>query len=63
MGAIVVKVGVMTALIVMVVVAVTPGQPPLAAIAYVTVYGPAVLVEGVIAPVVLLIVKPAGNAL
>jgi hypothetical protein len=34
-------------------------QPPEAGMLYVTVYVPAVLVEGVIAPVELLIVKPA----
>ena len=35
-------------------------QPPDAAIVYVTVYVPAVLELGVIAPVLVLILKPAG---
>ena len=34
-------------------------QPPAAAIVYVTVYVPSVLVEGVIAPVLELMVSPA----
>ena len=41
------------------VVAVTVPQPALAGTMYVTVYVPAVLVLGVIAPVVAFIVKPA----
>ena len=40
-------------------VAVTEGQPPFAAMVYVTLYVPAVLLEGVIAPVEALIVNPA----
>ena len=40
-------------------VAVIAGQLPTAAKVYVTVYVPAVLVEGVISPVLELIVKPA----
>jgi len=44
------------------VVAVTWGQPPAAAIVYVTVYVPAVLELGVIAPVEELILNPAGDA-
>ncbi len=40
-------------------VAVTAEQPPVAGVVYVTVYVPAVLVLGVIAPVLELIVKPA----
>jgi hypothetical protein len=40
------------------VVAVTIPHPPVAAIVYVTVYVPAVLVPGVIAPVLALIVNP-----
>ena len=39
-------------------VALTAEQPPAAAIVYVTVYVPAVLVLGVIAPVLALILKP-----
>jgi hypothetical protein len=39
-------------------VAVTAEQPPVAGVVYVTVYVPAVLVLGVIAPVLELIVKP-----
>ena len=39
-------------------VVVTAEQPPAAAIVYVTVYVPAVLVLGVIAPVLELILKP-----
>ena len=38
----------------------TAEQPPVAAIVYVTVYVPAVLVLGVIAPVLALILKPNG---
>ncbi len=44
--------------IVTVVVVLIAEQPPEAAIEYVTVYDPAVLVLGVIAPVLALIVKP-----
>ena len=44
------------------VVVVTITQPPAAAIVYVTVYVPAVLVLGVIAPVTASIDKPAGKA-
>jgi hypothetical protein len=40
------------------VVVVTAEQPPVAAIVYVTVYVPAVLVLGVMAPVLELILKP-----
>jgi hypothetical protein len=40
------------------VVVVTAEQPPVAAIVYETVYVPAVLVLGVMAPVVELILKP-----
>ena len=40
-------------------VAVKDGQPPLAAMVYVTKYVPAVLVDGVIAPVDALIDNPA----
>ncbi len=40
------------------VVVLTAVQPPAAAIVYVTVYVPAVLVLGVMAPVLALIVKP-----
>ena len=39
-------------------VAVTAEQPPVDGVVYVTVYVPAVLVLGVIAPVLALIVKP-----
>ena len=39
-------------------VVLTAEQPPAAAIVYVTVYAPAVLVLGVIAPVLALILKP-----
>ena len=46
------------AVIVTVVVFITAAQPPEAAIVYVTVYAPAVLVLGVIAPVPALILKP-----
>ena len=45
-------------MIVTVVVVLTAEQPPVAAIVYVTVYVPAVLVLGVIAPVLVLILKP-----
>ena len=55
------NVGVITAAIVTDVVAVAPGQPPLGARVYVTVYVPAVLVPGVIEPFAE-IVNPAGNA-
>ena len=41
-------------------VVLTAEQPPVAAIVYVTVYVPAVLVLGVIAPVLALILKPYG---
>ncbi len=44
-------------------VVLTAEQPPAAAIVYVTVYVPAVLVLGVTAPVLELILKPAGLAL
>ena len=44
--------------IVTVVVVLIAEQPPEAAIVYVTVYDPAVLVLGVITPVLALIVKP-----
>jgi hypothetical protein len=37
-------------------------QPPLAAVVYVTVYVPGVLVEGVMAPVLMLMESPAGVA-
>jgi hypothetical protein len=47
------------AVIVTVVVTGTAAQPPEAGIVYVTVYVPAVLVLGVMAPVAALIVKPA----
>jgi hypothetical protein len=40
------------------VVVVNAAQPPAAAIVYVTVYVPAVLEEGVIAPVLVLILNP-----
>jgi hypothetical protein len=43
-------------------VVVTAAQPPAAGFVYVTVYVPAVLVDGVMAPVPLLIVNPAGAA-
>ncbi len=46
------------AVIVTVVVFITAAQPPAAAIVYVTVYAPAVLVLGVIAPVLELMLKP-----
>jgi len=48
------------AVITTVAVAVTVPHPPDAGTVYVTVYVPAVLEEGVIAPVEALIVKPAG---
>ena len=51
-----------TAVIVTGVVAVTIPHPLAAAIVYVTVYAPAVLVDGVIAPVTPSIVSPAGEA-
>ena len=51
-----------TAVIIIVVVAITAAQPPDAGVVYVTVYVPAVLVLGVMAPVPALIVKPAGAA-
>ena len=51
------------AVIVTLVVVVTWGHPAAAAIVYVTVYVPAVLVLGVIAPVLASIVNPAGDAL
>ena len=41
----------------------TTAEQPAAAIVYVTVYVPAVLVLGVIAPVLALIIKPDGLAL
>jgi hypothetical protein len=44
------------------VVVVTIEQPPIAAIVYVTVYVPAELVLGVMAPVLALIIKPVGLA-
>ncbi len=44
-------------------VVLTAEQPPAAAIVYVTVYVPAVLVLGVIYPVTVLILKPIGLAL
>jgi hypothetical protein len=44
------------------VVVVTAEQPPIAAIVYVTVYVPAVLALGVMAPVLELILKPVGLA-
>ncbi len=44
-------------------VVLTAEQPPAAAIVYVTVYVPAVLVLGVISPVTVLILKPIGLAL
>ena len=47
-------------MIVTVVVLLMAAQPPDAAIVYVTVYVPAVLVLGVIAPVLELILKPDG---
>ncbi len=51
------------AVIVTLAVVLTAEQPPEAAIVYVTVYVPAVLVLGVIAPVLALIPKPDGLAL
>jgi hypothetical protein len=50
-----------SAVIVTDVVAVPDAHPPEAAMVYVTVYTPAVLLEGIIKPVVLLIVKPTGD--
>ena len=47
--------------IVTVVVALIAEQPPAAPLEYVTVYVPAVLLLGVMAPVELLIVSPAGD--
>ena len=47
------------AVIVTLVIFITAAQPPVAGIVYVTVYVPAVLVLGVIAPVLESIVKPA----
>ena len=44
-------------------VVLTAEQPPVAAMVYVTVYVPAVLVLGVMAPVLALIIKPDGLAL
>jgi hypothetical protein len=44
------------------VVVVAGEQPPIAAIVYVTVYVPAVLALGVMAPVLELILKPVGLA-
>ena len=44
-------------------VAVIPEQPPEANVVYVIVYVPGALVDGVIAPVVVLIVKPDGAEL
>ena len=49
--------------IVTVVVVLIAEQPPEAAIVYVTVYDPAVLVLGVIAPVLASMLKPTGLAL
>ena len=51
------------AVIITVAVVVTAEQPPVAAIVYVTVYVPAVLELGVIAPVLELMLKPVGLAL
>jgi hypothetical protein len=51
-----------TAVMVTDVVTGTAAHPALAGIVYVTVYVPAVLVLGVMAPVEALIVKPAGEA-
>jgi len=51
-----------TAVIVTDVVTGTVPQPPEAGMVYVTVYVPAVLLLGVMAPVAALIVKPAGEA-
>ena len=45
--------------IVILVVAMTGAQPPAAGVAYVTVYTPGVLPDGVIAPVDELMIKPA----
>jgi hypothetical protein len=49
-----------SAVIVTDVVAVTALQPPDAGVLYVTVYVPAVLVDGVIAPVELFMLSPVG---
>ncbi len=49
------------AVIVTVVVFITAAQPPAAAIVYVTVYVPAVLVLGVIAPVLASMLKPVAE--
>ena len=49
-------------MIVTLVVVLTAVQPPDAAIVYVTVYVPAVLVLGIIAPVLALILNPVGFA-
>ncbi len=51
------------AVIVTLAVVLTAEQPPEAAIVYVTVYVPAVLILGVIAPVLVLIPKPDALAL
>ena len=51
------------AVMITVAVVVTAEQPPVAASVYVTVYVPAVLVLGVIAPVLELMLKPVGLAL
>ncbi len=51
-----------TAVMTTVAVAVTAAHLPAAALVYVTVYVPAVLVEGVMVPLVLTMVKPAGAA-
>ena len=50
------------AVMITVAVVVTAEQPPVAAIVYVTVYVPAELVLGVMAPVLALIIKPVGLA-
>ncbi len=50
-------------MIVTLAVVLTDEQPAAAAIVYVTVYVPAVLVLGVIDPVLALMLKPAGLAL
>ena len=52
-----------TAVIVMDAVVLTAAQPPEAGVKYVTVYVPAVLDDGVMAPVPEFIVNPAGAAL
>ena len=51
------------AIIVTLAVVLTAAQGPVAAIVYVTAYVPAVLVLGVIAPVLASILKPVGFAL